>query len=233
MGTGSLVASACLIAFACLPCPAAAAQTRSSPPPAPPGSINPIVGAGARYEIDRSDGTKTNFEMAVVGKEPMNGKDAYWFETSMDGLTGDISMKVLLVFDGSTSQAQKMVMQLPGQPPVEIPVAGIGDPGNAQMSDAPILPAPQDLRDKADDLGTESISVPAGKFTCEHYKAKDGSSDVWLTQSAPPYGLVKMQNKDQTTVLTKVLTNVHDKITGTPEQFNPISPDVDSQGPSR
>lgn len=234
MPTRTLVAVS-LLAFALFHAPLLAGQTQNAAKPSPQTITNPIVGAGAQYEIDRADGSKTNFEMAVVGKEPVDGKDAYWFETTMDGLTGDITMKVLLVFDGATSHAAKMVMQLPGRPPVEIPVSamgGVADP-NVQMPGAPTLPAAQDLRDQADDLGGESITVPAGKFTCEHYKAKDGSSEVWLTQNAPPDGLVKTQTKDQTTVLTKVLTNVQDKITGPVEQFNPNASDPDPQQPPR
>ena len=199
------------------------ARTRRGQAPAPQSILSPVVGAGAQYEMDKNDGTKTNFEMAVVGKEPVNGKDAYWFETTMDGQTGDISMKVLLVVDGNSSHAEKMIMQLPGRQPIEMPVAGIGDMGGGQIPGPPMLPEAQDIRDKADDLGNESVTVPAGTFSCEHYKAKDGSTDVWLTKDAPPYGLVKMQGKDQTTLLTKVLTNVHDKITGTPEQFDPMT----------
>ena len=49
-----------------------------------------------------------------------------------------------------------------------------------------------------------------------------------MTMNAPPYGLVKMRAKDQTTVLTKVLTGVQDRITETPEKFDPATAGSDS-----
>jgi hypothetical protein len=225
------------IAGLALVCTALLRQARGGQTAAAQQILKPIVGAGAQYEIDRADGTKSTLEMAVVGKEPVNGKDAYWFETVIGSLTGDIVMKALLVIDAtegsgaartSGGRAQKMVMQLPGRPPVEMPVADMGDAPNNQMQGAPVLPQGQDLRDKADDLGSESVSVPAGTFRCEHYRAKDGSRDVWMTMNAPPYGLVKMRAKDQTTVLTKVLTGVQDRITETPEKFDPATAGSDS-----
>jgi hypothetical protein len=93
--------------------------------------------------------------------------------------------------------------------------------GRMQMAQEP----PEDIRSKADDLGSESVTVPAGTFTCEHYRGKNGDgSDVWVSKDVPPYGLVKMtdKDKDQTVVLTKIDKNFQDKITGTPVPFNPM-----------
>ncbi len=187
--------------------------------PTPKGIFNPVVGSGAQYEIDKQDGTKTNFDIAIVGKEQAEGKDAYWFEVSFaDPRMGTMVMKELLVVDGSNSHAAKMVMLMPGRGPVEMPL-GMG--GHAPMAQQP----PEDIRNNADDLGSESITVPAGTFTCEHYRGKNNTGDdVWVSKDVPPYGLVKAIDKDksQTVVLTKVNKDVQDKITGTPTPFNPM-----------
>ena len=79
-----------------------------------------------------------------------------------------------------------------------------------------------DVRNEAEDVGSESVTTPAGTFTTEHYKMKDGSGDVWVAEKAGPYGLVKYQGKDVTMLLTKVITDGKDKITGTPQPFNPM-----------
>jgi hypothetical protein len=174
--------------------------------PAIRGIFNPTVGSGAAYEIDKTDGTKTPIEVSIVGKEDVQGKDAYWMETSMtDPKAGNVVMKMLLVVDGANSHAEKMVMMFPGRGAMSMPVGAMRGRGPQQ---------PEDIRDKADDLGKESVTVPAGTFTCEHYKSKDGSGDVWVSESVSPYGLIKMQGKDMSMVLTKQLTNVQDKITG-------------------
>ena len=181
------------------------------------GIFNPVVGSGADYEIDKKDGSKNNISIAVVGKEPAEGKDGYWLETTADDpRMGTIVMKMLLVVDGNSSHAAKMVMQMPGRRPIEMPM-GMG----GRM---PMAQQPEDIRDKADDLGSESVTVPAGTFTCEHYRGKQDGDDVWVSKDAPPYGLVKMVQSDKSTtmVLTKVESNVQDKITGTPQPFNPM-----------
>jgi len=80
--------------------------------------------------------------------------------------------------------------------------------------------APQtaDIRNTSDDLGSDTVTTPAGTFSCEHYKLKDGSGEFWIKKNIGPFGLVKGINKDgSTTVLTKAVTDAQDKITGKPQ----------------
>jgi hypothetical protein len=89
---------------------------------------------------------------------------------------------------------------------------------------------PSDIRDKAERVGTESITVPAGTFSCEHYRMKDGSSEAWVSDKVAPWGLVKTQGKDSSMVLTKVITDAKDHITGTPKKFDPMQMMRDRMG---
>jgi hypothetical protein len=50
---------------------------------------------------------------------------------------------------------------------------------------------------------------------------KDGSGDAWVSDKVGPWGLVKSDNKDTSMVLTKVITDAKDHITGTPTKFDP------------
>jgi hypothetical protein len=190
-----------------------AQMMRGGGPPQFAGVFNPKVGVGAAYEVQTQDGKKT-MEMAIVGKETVDGKDAYWWEMAMPDQRagGEMVFKTLLVMDGENTHASKMIMQFPGRPPMEMP-AGMGRGDRSRV--------PTDVRNDAEDLGSESITVPAGTFTAEHYRAKDGSADTWVAKNAGPYGLVKHQGKDTTMVLTKVYSDYKDKITGTPQPFNP------------
>ena len=72
------------------------------------------------------------------------------------------------------------------------------------------------------DDGTESVTVPAGTFSCTHFRMKDGSGDAWVSDKVGPWGLVKSDNKDSSMVLTKVITDAKDHITGTPTKFDPM-----------
>jgi hypothetical protein len=179
----------------------------------PSGVFNPVVGSGAAYDMQPANGQKMNIEYTIVGKESVDGREGFWMEwTTAAGGMGEMIMRVLIV-PGSTS-AQKVVMQMPGRPPMEMPMQmGHMNPGAA---------APSDIRNLAEDVGTESITTPAGTFSCEHYKMKDGSGDSWVSSKVPPFGLVKHQGKDSSMVLTKIITDAKDKIVGTPQPFNPM-----------
>ena len=90
--------------------------------PQPRGLFNPIVGQGAQYEIQSANGNKMVVEIDIVGKESVNGKDGFWFETVMTNpQMGNMVMKMLTVPDGANTTVAKMVMQMGSRPPMEMP----------------------------------------------------------------------------------------------------------------
>ena len=70
-------------------------------------------------------------------------------------------------------------------------------------------------------VGTESVTVPAGTFTCQHYRKqeKNGPADMWISTQVTPYGMVKMTSADTTMVLKKILTNETSHIKGEPQKM--------------
>lgn len=176
------------------------------------GVWNPQVGSGAYYETQEKDGTKRTMGMAIVGKESAGGKEGYWLELSFSrpNDNGETIMKWLFVRDGDELTLEHAVMQMPGRPPMEFP-----DMLLQQMSSKPQA---ADISKTSDDLGSDTVTTPAGTFTCEHYKQKNGSGEFWIKKNIGPFGLVKGIDKDGTaTVLTRVVTDAKDKITGTPQ----------------
>jgi hypothetical protein len=176
--------------------------------PAVTGIFHANIGSGADYEWTKSDGTKAHFEMSLIGKESVDGADGYWLEVSMpDTQMGEITSKMLIVPTSQTTTISKMVVQIPGRGAMSMPMNMMG--GRGQQ-------APTDIRNEAAMVGTESITVPGGTFSCQHWHMNDNSGDAWITDSVAPYGLVRMDDtKDKTSmVLTKTLTGVQDKITG-------------------
>lgn len=182
----------------------------------PSGVFSPVVGAGADYDMQSASGQKTTIEYAIVGKESVDGKDGFWMEwTTSSGPMGEMVMKVLIVPGGASGQ--KAIMQMAGRPPMEMPMNSQMGHGNGSST------TPSDIRSLAEDVGTESVTTPAGTFSCEHYRMKDGSGDTWVSPKAAPLGIVKHQGKDSSMVLTKLVTDAKDKIVGTPQPFNPMS----------
>jgi hypothetical protein len=207
-----------LFAALALAMPLAAQMGLMSRVPTLSGIWRPVAGVGSTYEITRED-KKSSLEFAVLGKEDMGGKTGYWVEMIMTnpGERGDFIVKVLETVDANTITYTRWIMQMPGQQPMEMDANMMnmaGQRGHQTQT--------TDFRDKAELVGTESVTVPAGTFTCEHYRMKDGSGEAWISDKVSPWSLVKMQNSERTTVLAKVTTDVKDRITGTPTKFDPM-----------
>src|SRR3984893_1056154 len=205
------IIASCFLALAFAATASAQGPLGASMGPLPRGMFNPVVGSGAEYEYQPNGKDKVTVEIDVVGKESVNGKDSYWFETAFDSHMGRMLMKMLMASDEANSRIAKVIMQMQGGPPMELPAQLLGQ--RAQPT--------YDIRDKSEKVGSESVTVPAGTFTADHYRMKDGSGDFWVSEKVSPYGVVKGQGKDFSIVLTKVVTDAKDKITGTPVAFNP------------
>jgi len=182
------------------------------------GIFHPVVGQGAVYSMQgHSEGPQT-MEISVVGKEDFQGQAGYWLETSFESSRGGpMAMKMLMVMEGSNPGAKRMIMLMNGEA-YEFPM------NNPMMSGRMSQSAPRDIRnDKSIVLvGAETITVPAGTFACQHYRASDGSSDVWVSDKVSPWSLVKSVGKDSTMVLTRQVTDAKTKITGPVKPFDPM-----------
>src|ERR1700689_4623808 len=93
---------------------AAVAQMGRFSAPHVMGFWNPVVGAGAVYTLQPAKGDKTEMQIAIVGKEQVDGKDAYWYEMAFNHGNGEMIMKSLMVLNGSDTHVSRMIMQLPG-----------------------------------------------------------------------------------------------------------------------
>jgi hypothetical protein len=181
------------------------------------GIWRPVVGSGATYTITRERKNST-LEFAVLSKEDMGGKTGYWVEMIMtdEGGHDDFVAKVLETVEGNAITYSKWVIQMPGRPPMEM------DQSMMNMAGRGMQVQGTDFRDKAELVGSESVTVPAGTFTCEHYRMKDGSGEAWISDKVSPWSLVKMQDSLRTTVLAKLTTDAKDRITGTPTKMDPM-----------
>jgi hypothetical protein len=172
--------------------------------------FHPVVGKGAQYLTTDKDGKTSNMEMSIVAKDSVEGKDGFWMEFVMTQPDGKIFIGKGLI-TGNDFQFHRMVVQPPGQQAMEMPIRP-----NAMQK--------QSTAPNTDDwhsVGTESITVPAGTFSCEHWRDDKNNSDVWTSDKVSPFGLVKeVHPGSNTMVLTKVIDNATDRITGPVKQFD-------------
>ena len=181
------------------------------------GEFKPVVGSGAQYQMTAKNGTMS-FAYVIVGQENVEGSAGYWMEIRSENpaMPGETVMKQLIVTGGDKPQIKRMIMQMPGRPPMEMPMgmmSGMGQRGQgAGAGDT----------SPGEKVGSETITVPAGTFECEHYRktAPHGTVDVWISSKVSPYGTVKMTSGEMTMVLEKVLSNETSHIKGEPQKMN-------------
>jgi hypothetical protein len=194
-----------------------AAQMFGPRTPTLSGIWHPVVGTGAAYEITK-DGKKNEMEILIVGKEDVDAKPAFWLEMAMtDQRTSQpVYVKSLMSVSENTITSTRMVFQMSGQDPMEMDM-NTNPMGRGMKQTTPVT-----IADKAEIVGTDTVTVPAGTFSCTHYRMKDGTGDAWVSDKVSPWGLVKSQDKDTSVVLAKVITDAKDHITGTPKKFDPM-----------
>jgi hypothetical protein len=182
--------------------------------PAIASLIRPVVGNGGVYETTSSEqpgAPKSTMEFLVVGKETADGKDAFWFEIGhqMKGVDGLVYSKVLISIDDF--QIHRSIIQIPGRPAMEMkanPAARTNQHMEEQMN-------------QWSQVGTETITVPAGTFSCQHWKKSDGKEEIWASDRISPFSLVKEVRPNSTQVLVKAVSGAKDHITGPVSPFDP------------
>lgn len=178
------------------------------------GVWSPVVGSGSAYQMVDKKGEKLDMEIAVVGSEMVEGQTGHWLEMTMPSREGQMVMKHLVVLKGKDAAFLRMIIQQGADEPMEFSMEMLGMMGRgaqrAQKADA---------REGGTRVGTESITVPAGTFTCEHFKTSDGD-DIWVSDTVKPWGLVKATTKDSSMTLMRTITGARTKIRGTPRKFD-------------
>lgn len=173
--------------------------------------FRPVVGKGAIYEDTGKDAKLHTTEISVVGKESADGKDGYWMQFVSNQPDGKSLVGKMLI-TGDDFQPHRMIVQQPGEQAMEMPMQMMSAAGRQRM---------QDSISDWHSVGTETITVPAGTFSCDHWHSDKNNADAWTTDKVSPFGLVKSVSANGgTQVLVKVVDNAADRITGPVKQFD-------------
>lgn len=185
------------------------------------GLQNPTIGSGSEYLVT-AKGKEMDMAIVALGKEDVGGETGYWMEMRMNSeqLGGEMVMKDLVVSSAGAQGVKRMIIQRPGQPPMEMP---------SMMMNMMQQHQPPSVTSKGEGgpsgtgelVGTESVTVPAGTFSCQHYRKQDakGPTDLWISTQVTPYAMVKMTSADANMVLKKVLSNETSHIKGEPQKM--------------
>jgi hypothetical protein len=187
-----------------------------------PGLENPTAGAGSEY-LMTSKGKEMDVTSVSLGKEDVDGATGFWMEQRIVSaeLGGEMVMKSLVVNTGTQAGIKRMIMQQPGKPPMEMPTMMMSMMQQRQGQATPQGGGAGSGGGRGELVGTESVTVPAGTFSCEHYRKQDqhGTVDLWISKDVTPYAVVKMTGTDVTMVLKKTLTGETSHIKGEPQKM--------------
>jgi len=174
--------------------------------------FHPVLGQGAAYDSTDSDGKKSHMEMYVVDKEMVGTEQGYWMEVGHSAdASGNLVYGKMLVTPADF-KFHKLVFVMPGSTqPMEMDMEH-SKAGRDAMDEK---------LDKWHSVGTESVTVPAGTFSCEHWSKDDGKGDVWASSKISPMGMVKSVEDGRTMVLVKQISDAKTHIKGTPMKFDP------------
>ena len=189
--------SACRIAIAVLllvsMSPAGIAQMGMMRTPDMSGIWNPVVGAGGSYEMQSADGKTRHLDIFIAGKERVGGKDAYWMEIAVEGGQRPGTTIRSKIWPSLTDPAvQSEPDNHSDSGPTADGIVRADDGRDASRANSATFA----FWDRI--VGSETITVPAGTFACEHWHSNNGS-DVWISPKVPPFGLVKSTNKEGST----------------------------------
>lgn len=188
------------------------------PPNLPGMQLDLDEGSGAEYK----EGPRS-LTFAVVGEEIVDGQDGHWLEVRVEGLPsiqGELILKFLMVGSVKDPQSKRVIVQLPGWPPIEASPSQIKRYGlvfdTAQRASA-APPTAQLISPN------ERVIVPAGSFDCQHFQMtmQGKSVDYWTSPSAHAFGIVSMKVEGwEILTLKRVLEGEKSQIQGEPKQMS-------------
>jgi hypothetical protein len=182
-----------------------------SAPGAPPqwlgaGHWQPRVGAWVLYRVEMAGGQRSYLRLSVLGRERVEGRDAWWVQWVMGSSpeTASVAVKMLTAeplgggaFRTLIRVAGSETREIPSEPP-----AGVDDP---------VPPAGKE----------EWVSTPAGKLRARRAE-RDGAT-IWLSEEIPIAGVARAKLPQQRTFEVEAygLSGARDQVGEPPTQTLP------------
>jgi hypothetical protein len=161
--------------------------------------VNPKVGQWAWYDVTDT-ATSEHFAMrqAIVGKEEISKKPAFWLETEIVPTVGYKSVYKMLVTGPASDpkNVEKVILKQGIEPPKEVPISSRSKaPENDGEGNKP----------KRQSMGMENVETPSGVLQAERFHVVEGeqTTDVWINNEVKPTGIVRMRSPQGELVLRK------------------------------
>lgn len=156
---------------------------------------NATVGDWAEYEFtDSTSGTDGTLRFAVVNRD---GSDS-WYEMKASTDEGEVLIQMAVPgFPFTPDQVTEVIFKAPGQPAMRLPSQMLGMM-KQQMAGNPMFDFAESCA-AAEDLGKETIEVPAGSFETIHIRNAGDEGEAWISLDVP-FGLIKAASDGSVTL---------------------------------
>jgi len=174
---------------------------------------NAEVGNWSAYEFtDPASGTDGTLRFAVVNRD---GSD-FWYEMQASTDEGDIIIQMLVpAFPFTPDQVTEVIFKAPGQPAMRLPSEMLSMM-QQQMANNPMFDFAENCA-AAEDLGRETVEVPAGTFETFHIMNPGDQGEVWISLDVP-FGMIKGEGEG-TIVLMEYGSDAVSAITEEPQSM--------------
>ena len=176
----------------------------------------PAACSWAEWQTD-----KGSLKLALLGTEPAQGKNFYRFEMASTPRATEQGTTVIQLLTPSWPNTgnglSELIIQAKGRPPMRISGERLASM-RPQMTANTARVAAGECKNMTD-LGSETVTVPAGKFTARHFRDEEGNYEAWFDPSVP-FGVVKAVGKNgNEIVLASKGTGATTAIVGTPKDM--------------
>jgi len=155
------------------------------------------IGQWAEYRVTAPGMEPGTLRLALVGEEEVDGTNHLWYEMQMGSQMGPMVIQLLVPgypYDGG--EVKRAFLQMGPAPAAELPPETLAmmrqQAGGGNMSGGAI----EDC-ERAENVGDEEVSVPAGSFDSVHLRTtEDAVYDMWVSPKVP-FGVIKFVSPDR------------------------------------
>lgn len=180
------------------------------------------VGKWATYNWTGGRTNGSTMRMAVIGQEMHEGTMFYWYEVTITdpkrGARGRMILQTLVSGLGQGVKGVRAVVMKSGdEPAMKMPQQMVQMMNSTQGTNVAAELARQCMEMEV--VGSENVTVPAGRFIAIHMRHPQNGMDVWV-QPSLDFAMVKATMKDGGAMeLTAQGTGAKSSITETPREM--------------
>lgn len=180
----------------------------------------PAVGRWAQYQALYNQTNPYTVRYAVIGTEKRGGIDMKWIEMRTTGKTKDRDLIYQMLVPGSPTEignVQEVIVKSGDRPAMKMN-GMMMKMVRSQMASQSFF---TDVCKDVTLVGTEKVSVPAGKFQARHFHSAKYASDSWVSP-AVPFSLVKSIGKQYEMALTAQGAGAKSSLTEEPQEVQGV-----------